>query len=162
MERGDPYERGVQVALQAVLVAPQFLFRVENGRPGSGTARWLTDHELATRLSYFLWSSTPDDELLTLAEQGGWPSDEVLTAQVQRMLDDPRSAALIDNFASQWLALRKLFTEEVSPDVQQFPEFATAPCEDMATETEMFLRLDPSRGGPAADRSDRCRLLLCE
>ena len=139
MERGDPYERGVQVALQAVLVAPQFLFRVENGRPGSGNgARWLTDHELASRLSYFLWSSMPDEELSALAEQGRLSSDEVLTEQVRRMLDDPRSTSLIDNFASQWLALRKLFTEEVSPDVQQFPEFTQRLREDMATETEMF------------------------
>jgi len=142
VDRNDPYERGLQAALQAVLISPQFLFRVENapaaGAPASDGSRLLSDHELASRLSYFLWSSMPDEELFRIADSGTLQRDDVLEQQVRRMLEDPKSSSLIDDFASQWLALRKLFTEEVSPDTELFPEFTGRLRRDMATETRLF------------------------
>ncbi len=137
-DRQEPFERAMQIALQAVLVSPQFLFRIEDPATSGPAARAISDHELATRLSYFLWSSMPDEELFKLANQGELHKDEVLTAQVDRMLADPRSSALVENFAGQWLALRKLFSEEVSPDPDQFPDFNNQLRADMATETKMF------------------------
>ena len=137
-DRQEPFERAMQVVLQAVLVSPQFLFRIEDPAASGPTARAISDHELAVRLSYFLWSSMPDDELFRLANQGTLHQDEVLTAQVDRMLADSRSSALTENFAGQWLALRKLSSEEVSPDPDKFPDFNDRLRVDMATETKMF------------------------
>ena len=137
-DRQEPFERAMQVVLQAVLVSPQFLFRIEAPAASGSAARAINDHELAVRLSYFLWSSMPDDELFQLANQGTLHQDDVLTAQVDRMLAEPRSSALTENFASQWLALRKLFSEEVSPDPDKFPDFNDQLRADMATETKMF------------------------
>ena len=137
-DRKEPFERAMQIALQAVLVSPQFLFRIEDPAATGPAARAISDHELAVRLSYFLWSSMPDDELFKFADQGRLHTDDVLTAQVDRMLTDPRSSALVENFAGQWLALRKLFSEEVSPDPDQFPEFNNQLRADMATETKLF------------------------
>lgn len=162
VDRKDPYERGLQVAVQAILISPQFLFRVENGQPAgsqgqpaaSDGSRLLTDHELASRLSYFLWSSMPDDELFQLADAGTLQRDDILEMQVRRMIEDPKSAALIDNFASQWLALRKLFTEEVSPDTEQFPEFTSKLREDMATETRLFFGAVLREDRPLTDLID--------
>ena len=158
VDRGDLYERGLQVALQAILVSPQFLFRVENapvpnGAPGDGS-RLLTDHELASRLSYFLWSSMPDEELFRIADSGTLQQDDVLAEQVRRMLEDPKSSALIDDFASQWLALRKLFTEEVSPDTNLFPEFTNKLRSDMATETRLFFGAILRENRPLTDLLD--------
>ncbi len=137
-DRKESFERAMQIALQAVLVSPQFLFRTEDPASAGPAPRAISDHELATRLSYFLWSSMPDEELFKLANQGQLHTDEVLTAQVDRMLADPKSTALVENFAGQWLALRKLFSEEVSPDPDQFPDFNNQLRADMATETKMF------------------------
>ena len=137
-DRKESFERAMQIALQAVLVSPQFLFRIEDPAASGPAPRAISDHELAVRLSYFLWSSMPDDALFQLADQGQLHKDEVLTAQVDRMLADPRSLALVENFAGQWLALRKLFSEEVSPDPDQFPEFNNQLRIDMATETKLF------------------------
>ncbi len=137
-DRKQPFERAMQVALQAVLVSPQFLFRIEDPAASGPASRAISDHELATRLSYFLWSSMPDEELFKLADQGQLHNDDVLTAQVDRMLADPRSSALVENFAGQWLALRKLFSEEVSPDPDKFPDFNNKLRVDMATETKLF------------------------
>ncbi len=137
-DRQEPFERAMQVALQAVLVSPQFLFRIEDPAASGPQARSVSDHELAVRLSYFLWSSMPDEELFQLANQGKLHTDEDLTAQVDRMLADPKSSALIENFAGQWLALRKLFSEEVSPDPDLFPDWNDQLRADMATETKMF------------------------
>ena len=135
-DRGDSFEGGIRVALEAILVNPNFLFRIERDPPGSGSIHRLSDVELASRLSYFLWSSMPDDELLGLAAQDRLHVPEVLHAQMRRLLDDPRSRALVDNFGGQWLQFRNL--DVLKPDPQKFPEFDAALREDMRTETELF------------------------
>ena len=113
------FEGGVRDALSAVLASPHFLYRAEVGA-GTGAARTLTDFELASRLSFFIWSSIPDDELLKLAGQSRLSKPEVLAAQVSRMLADPRAKTLTDDFAFQWLHLSKL--DEITPDRTQFPQ----------------------------------------
>ena len=132
---GDRFERGMQLAIQAVLVSPHFLFRVElEQRPG--VVRALTDLELASRLSYFLWSSLPDDELFTLASRKQLRVGGNLDAQVTRMLRDPKAEALIENFAGQWLQTRNL--KLASPDRGQFPAFDEPLRAAMAQEAELF------------------------
>ena len=123
VSEGEPFEFGMQLAVQAVLVSPSFLFRVESDEnPDDPMAeRGLTDFELASRLSYFLWSSTPDDELLTLAERGELRRPEILRQQAKRLLADDKARAIVDNFAEQWLNLRSL--DELSPDPQVFPDW---------------------------------------
>jgi len=125
---GETVEGAIRIAMQAVLVSPHFLFRVERG---DGP---VNDFALATRLSYFLWSSTPDDELLDLAGKGQLRQD--LKAQIRRMMADPKSAALAENFAGQWLQLRNL--AEVKPDPDRFPRFDTELRSSMQRETELF------------------------
>jgi hypothetical protein len=137
--RGESFERGMQVALQAILVSPHFLFRVEDdSRKDSQGRQTLSDYELASRLSYFLWSSMPDDELFRLAEQKKLRDDKTLEQQVRRMLADEKAGELIENFAGQWLGLRKLATNEVEPDNELFPEFNDQIRRDMWEETERF------------------------
>lgn len=126
--RDESYERAMQVVTSAVLVSPRFLFRVElppedatGEELGPGGSRPLTNHQLASRLSYFLWSSMPDDELLRLADEGALSNEQTLREQVRRMLQDPKAKALGDNFAAQWLGLRNLGTFE--PDPAHFPDF---------------------------------------
>src|SRR5690606_33189053 len=107
--QGD-FESGIEMALQRLLVDPKLLYRFE-AEPeeiAAGETYALSDLDLASRLSFFLWSSMPDDELLTLAERAELSKPEVLAAQVRRMLADPRSEAFTKNFAGQWLALRNL------------------------------------------------------
>lgn len=122
---GDSYEASIQMVLQALLISPKFLFRVEPPQgDASNTAnayRSLDDFELATRLSYFLWSSMPDDKLLALAWGKKLKTGTTLEDQVKRMLADPRSNEFIDNFAGQWLTLRKLKT--LKPDPKLFPKW---------------------------------------
>jgi hypothetical protein len=113
------FEGGVRDALSAILASPHFLYRVESG-VGTGATRTLTDLELASRLSFFLWSSLPDDELLTLASQSRLSKPNVLAGQVGRMLADSRAKTLSDDFAFQWLRLSKL--DEITPDRTQFPQ----------------------------------------
>jgi hypothetical protein len=127
------FKEGLAVAIQAMLVSPHFLFRVEGGRPTSPS---LTQHELASRLSYFLWSSMPDDALLEAADHGRLARPAVLATQVQRMLLDPKAEALVDNFGGQWLQVRKL--ESVKPDHKRFGEFDEYLRLSMARETELF------------------------
>src|SRR6185436_6830264 len=131
-------EQGLQLAIQAMLVSPNFLFRIERDvNPTDPTkVHKVTDLELASRLSYFLWSSMPDDTLLGLAKEGKLRAPGVLEAEVKRMLADPRSEALADNFAGQWLELRNL--DVVKPDPQKFPEWNPELRDDMKTETRMF------------------------
>ncbi|MBT6154369.1 MAG: DUF1592 domain-containing protein [Planctomycetaceae bacterium] len=139
VERGDTFEQGVQIGMQAVLVSPHFLFRIENDdRPHDpGAKHNVGDYELATRLSYFLWSSMPDDELFALADKGTLHKSDVLMAQVQRMLKDSRSqAALVQNFGRQWLNLRNL--ADIKPDMARFPTFSEELRADMLTETDRF------------------------
>ncbi len=134
---GDSYEATIQLAMQAVLISPHFLFRMELDPAGSeGQPRDLTDYEVATRLSYFLWSSLPDDELFSLAAGGALRKDGNLEKQVRRMLADSKSRALAENFAGQWLELRSL--EIRTPDKQLFPQFDDELKAAMRTETELF------------------------
>lgn len=135
---GDSFEQGVRVALQAVLVSPEFLFRIEHDpKPNDPkTSRRLNSFELASRLSYFLWSSLPDDELLDAAEQGKLDQPAALEAQVRRMLRDPKAFALVENFGGQWLALRNL--DSVQPDPTKFPEFDKELRAAMRRETQLF------------------------
>jgi hypothetical protein len=115
---GGSFDDGVRDAVSAILASPHFLYRVESADPG-GATRTLSDVELASRLSFFLWSSLPDEELLTLAAQSRLAKPDVLAAQVRRMLADPRARSLSDDFAFQWLHLSKL--DEITPDRGQFP-----------------------------------------
>jgi len=131
----EPYPKAMQYALQAVLVSPSFLFRIETDqRPDDPKAeRAVTDYELASRLSYFLWSSMPDSELFALASQGELRKPEIIEQQTLRLLKHPKSKALTDNFAAQWLNLRGL--DEITPDESLFPDFNDALREDMKRET---------------------------
>jgi hypothetical protein len=139
VRHGDSVEVGLQLAFKAVLVSPSFLYRTEPDPPPGATRR-LDGFELASRLSYFLWSSMPDDQLLARARDGMLGQPEELAGQVSRMLADPRSAALIDNLAGQWLYTRQL--AELSPDPDLFPEevFDGRLREAMRLETHLFLR----------------------
>ncbi len=135
---GQSAEQGLQLAIEAMLVSPHFLFRVERDPDSADPTRVhkISDVELASRLSYFLWSSMPDDELLSVAETGKLRAPGVLDKQVKRMLDDPRSSALADNFAGQWLEIRNL--DSVKPDPQKFPEWGPELRDAMKMETRLF------------------------
>jgi len=132
------FDKGIETALRAVLVNPNFLFRIERDPDNVAphTAYRLSDLELASRLSFFLWSSIPDDELLDVAIQGKLSDPAVLQQQVQRMMADPRSEALVTSFADQWLFLRNLaFTV---PDPRVFPDFDDNLRQGFRRETELF------------------------
>ena len=137
--RAGGFEGGIQRAIESLLVDPEFLFRIErdpeDAAPGSPYR--LSDVELASRLSFFLWSSIPDDELLAVAEAGRLRDPAVLERQVQRMLADERSRVLVDSFTAQWLHLRRMRT--VTPDVQAFPAFDDNLREALVRETELFV-----------------------
>ncbi len=133
--RGDSFEAGIQLALKAVLVSPNFLFRTERD-PQPGQLRRLNDFELASRLSYFLWSSMPDEALLTAAEKGDLTRPAELEKQVRRMLADAKSSALVENFGGQWLQLRKL--DETTPAAEEYPMFHEHLRRAMRRETELF------------------------
>jgi len=127
---------GLQELIRATLVSPKFLFRVElDNQPKATAPQGLDDFQLASRLSYFLWSSMPDEELLGLAEKGVLGSQ--VEAQVRRMLQDPRSAALVQNFGMQWLQIQRLATFQ--PDSKLFPAFDENLRKAMLRETELFL-----------------------
>jgi len=133
------FETGIRLALQKILVSPDFLFRMELDPPSStpGSVRTVSDVELASRLSFFLWSSIPDDELLAVAERGELNKPGVLEAQVKRMLADTRSQALVKNFAGQWLFLRNV--PAVQPDPAAFPDWDENLRQAMGKETELWL-----------------------
>jgi hypothetical protein len=140
-KRGDSFDQSIGTALEAVLVSPQFLFRIEHD-PKTATAsaasadHAVSDYELASRLSYFLWSSMPDDELLRAAEQKSLRRPEVLKAQVTRMLKDPKANALAADFGGQWLEFRGL--ESARPDLNRFPRYDDYLRDSERQETEMF------------------------
>ncbi len=134
--RGYKPAEALQFAIAAMLVSPNFLFRVERNPP-AGVVAPVSDVELASRLSYFLWSSMPDEELLRLAETSRLHVPSVLTAQVTRMLADPRAGALADNFASQWLGTRSL--DGLTRDQMKFPEWNNELRDAMKTETRLFV-----------------------
>ncbi len=131
---GMSYEECIREVVTGILCSSHFLFKVEEGPADQVYA--LNDYQLATRLSYFLWSTMPDDQLLALAWKGTLRQN--LDAQVTRMLKDPRSEALVKNFAGQWLEMRKL--ETVQPDRQKFRGYTPRLAEDMRTETELFFK----------------------
>lgn len=135
---GD-FEAGIEMALAGVLVSPEFLFRVETDPPGmpAGTPYRVSDLALASRLSFFLWSSIPDDALLDAAIAGRLREPAVLERQVRRMLADDRSRALVTNFAAQWLHLRNL--EAITPDMRLFPDFDDNLRQSFRQETERFV-----------------------
>jgi mono/diheme cytochrome c family protein len=145
-KNGGHFDRGIESALQFILASPEFLFRVEvdpagepdKARPtGSGAGLYrLGDLALASRLSFFLWSSLPDEQLIAVAEQGRLKQPAVLEQQVRRMLADRRSKTLIDNFAEQWLHLRNL--KNSNPDLSAFPDFDDNLRQAMKEETELF------------------------
>ena len=132
------FEAGIDRALKRLLVSPEFLYRVEIDPPGAapGAAYRVSDLELASRLSFFLWSSIPDDELLALAEKGRLSAPAVLAGQVTRMLADPRAAALVDNFAGQWLFLRNV--PLTGPTPGEFPDYDDSLRQAFRRETELF------------------------
>ena len=139
--RGEgSFNSGIEMALRAILVSPDFLFRVERdpGDASPGSVHRISDFELASRLSFFLWSSIPDDQLLNLAEQGKLKDSAILEQQVVRMLYDPKSKSFVSNFAGQWLYLRNLDSQKPDPD--EFPEFDNSLRDAFKKETELFFR----------------------
>jgi hypothetical protein len=142
---GDDFEEAIAVALQAILIAPDFLYRIErsvSSDDGDRSARGehsvpVSEYELASRLSYFLWSSMPDAELFRMAAEGQLRNPDVLEIQVRRMLRDEKAQALVENFFGQWLQFRNV--ELVQPDPGRFPEFEESLRRSMRKETEHFL-----------------------
>lgn len=132
----EPYEAWIQVGVAAILASPSFLFRTELDPVGKTGSRALNDWEIASRLSYFLWSTMPDQALFDLAAQGKLKDRQVLVAQVRRMVADPKSIALAENFGGQWLELRKL--ETAAPDPKLFPGYTDRVKEAMIRETTLF------------------------
>lgn len=132
------FEAGIRVAIQAIIASPEFVFRFERTLPaGIPDANYsITDLELASRLSYFLWSSGPDDRLITIAGQGRLSNPGVLEQEVRRMLADRRSEALSTNFVDQWLHLRNL--KDATPDLYIYPDFDRTLAQSMQRETEML------------------------
>jgi len=138
-EQEGSFDEGIAVGVQALLVSPDFLFRIERDPPASGAAAHhrISQHELASRLSYFLWSSMPDTQLRLAADMGTLRNPAVLTAQVRRMLKDPKARALAENFGAQWLQFRAL--ESVTRDKDRYPDFEDYLRFSMRRETELFL-----------------------
>ena len=135
---GGNFDAGIEAAIQLILASPEFLFRFEPDPPtlAAGAVYRISDLELASRLSFFLWSTGPDDQLLNLAALGKLKDSAVLDTQVKRMLADPKSKALVDNFADQWLYLRNL--KNINPDFETFPDFDDNLRQAMRKETDLF------------------------
>jgi mono/diheme cytochrome c family protein len=135
---GGTFESGIDLALRRILASPKFIFRIERDPAGAapGSVYALSDLELASRLSFFLWSSIPDDELLEAAAKRTLRTPAVLDRQVRRMLADPRSQALVDNFLGQWLQLRNLRTKQ--PNSHEFPDFDDNLRRALQREMELF------------------------
>jgi hypothetical protein len=143
------FEAGIERAIQGLLVAGEFLFRVEQDPASAGEFHPVSDMELASRLSFFLWSSIPDGELLQLAESGKLRGEKVLEQQVRRMLADPRSKALVSNFGGQWLYLRNM--RLIRPDATEFPEFDDNLRDALQQETELLFESMLREDRPVAD-----------
>jgi hypothetical protein len=138
-QRGESFDAAIRAGLARILSSPLFLYRIEPDPAGArpGSVRRLTDIELASRLSFFLWSSIPDERLLTLASSNRLRQPGVLEAEVKRMVEDDRANALISNFTGQWLQLRNL-ESKVQPDILTFPDFDNNIRESFRRETEML------------------------
>jgi len=143
--------QSLQYAITAMLVEPQFLFRIEHN-PKPGATERIDDFELASRLSYFLWSSMPDEELVHLAEANRLHLPALLDAQVARMVADPKSTAFAENFAGQWLEIRSL--DAVKPDAKKFPDWNGALRDAMRTETTLFFQAVLHDDRPISDFID--------
>jgi len=147
----NTFESGIQMALEGLLVSTEFLFRIERDPANvpPDTPYPVSDLELASRLSFFLWSSIPDEELLSIAEQGKLRQPAILEQQVRRMLKDRRSRALVDNFAGQWLFLRNV--RSVSPNRDVFADFDESLREAFVEETELFIEENFRQDRPVLD-----------
>jgi hypothetical protein len=151
-QQGDGFDAGMKLALRAVLLSPHFLYRVElDPQPASTEPHRLNDYELASRLSYFLWSSMPDEALLAAADAGALRTPEQLEQQVRRMIADPKAEALVDNFAGQWLYTRAL--DSFHPDPLLYP-FDDGLREAMRQETRLVFREFLLGDHPARDLVD--------
>ena len=152
--RGDGFDAAVKLALRGVLASPRFLFLAERSRGDGGSAPYrIDDWELAARLSYFLWSTCPDEALADRARSGTLHQPEVLAAEVGRMLDDPRSAALAQEFAGQWLGVDRLATV-AEPDGHKFPEYTPTLRDAMAAEPVRFFHALMRDNGSLLDLLD--------
>jgi hypothetical protein len=149
---GGDFDDGIRAAVSRMLVSPWFLFRVESDSPDvpAGSNHAISDFELASRLSFFLWSTIPDDELLTLAEGGDLKEASTLEAQVRRMVQDPRSDAMIENFVGQWLQLRNL-ESKVKPDFLLYPDFDDNLRKSFRKETELLFANVLRDGSPVQE-----------
>ena len=145
---GNPFDASIRLGLQAILVSPHFLYKVEAPVP-KGETRKLTDFELASNLSYFLWSTMPDDELLLAAAKGALSDLTEYRKQVKRMLTSRKSLALVQNFASQWLHLRSL--AKMQPDPELFPGVTKQLRTDMVTETKLVVADLIAKDAPITD-----------
>lgn len=153
-QRGRSFEQGLALAVQTILVSPDFLFRMEKDHVAqtADVSFQINQHELASRLSYFLWSSMPDEELLHAADQGTLRNAAVLNAQVRRMLKSEKASALVENFVGQWLEIRRL--ESVQPDRDRFPDFDDYLRTSMLKETELFFQNLVQQDGNLLDLVD--------
>jgi hypothetical protein len=133
---GESFDEALVVPIKAMLVSPDFLFRIEGAARSGAEPRPLTDHQLATRLSYFLWATMPDAQLRGVADAGELQKPDVLEREVRRMLQDPRARSLVQEFGGQWLQIRAL--ESAAPDKERFPAFDDYLRLSMRRETELF------------------------
>lgn len=147
---GGTASDGLKLALKGVLLSPHFIYRVElDADPTSKTPHRVSDFELASRLSYYLWSTMPDQALLVEAQHGALATDAGLTAQIERMLSDPRASALVSNFVGQWLNLRRV--EQVKPDYTIYPTFDDELRASLRTESEQFFSELLQKGRPISE-----------
>jgi hypothetical protein len=150
-DQAGSFDNGIEMALRGVLVSPDFLFRIEHDPAAAapGAVHRIGDLELASRLSFFLWSSIPDDELLKIAEEGRLKDPKVLQQQTARMLDDPKSKAFIDNFSGQYLFIRNLAA--LKPDPDAFPEYDASLRRDFEQESTLFFNAMVRENHPVTD-----------
>jgi hypothetical protein len=153
-QQAGSFDNGIETALRGLLVSPEFLFRIERDPPATapGGVHVIGDYELASRLSFFLWSSIPDDELLKLADEGRLKDPKVLQQQTARMLDDPKSKAFIDNFAGQYLFVRNLATQKPDPDA--FPMYDAELRRAFEQETMLFFNAMVRENRPLTELLD--------
>jgi hypothetical protein len=137
-KRGGSFVEGISLAIAAMLASPDFLFRIEGDTVSGADATQSQQYRLASKLSYFLWSSMPDEEMLSAAGKGTLNRPETLNAEVRRMLADPKAWALVENFAGQWLEIRRL--ETAQPDRERFPDFDEYLRASMIKETQLFFQ----------------------
>jgi len=152
VKKGASVKDAVKLAFKAVLVSPNFLYRVETD-PAGGAVHPISDYELASRLSYFLYASMPDDELFSLAAKKSLQNPDVLAAQVKRMLSDPKAAAMTENFCGQWLGIQN-FKLAATPDRKRFPNFTPTLRDSMYDETIAFFDAVIRKDGTVLDLLD--------